>query len=190
MNSFWQLRLLLCVALLAAAAPASAQDRRFEERYDPPAEAGEPSWNGAGAIKDGYPEPVPAPPLGYKDTNTRGSYKDDAAPPPPVRRAAQCLSKPGLRSALNEQGWYDFDHVDYRGELAFMTANNDRGRRFEVEFDACSGDVVKARPLTVYVERPAYPPPVYFGHRYYGPPRPYVGLHAHRWHHHRHRHWR
>lgn len=167
-------RLAVCIAIsMALANPALSQDRRYDEPYDgveqdeaPPRET----------IRDGYPEPVPPPRSGYEGVPARGSYKDDE--PPPVRRSAHCLTKPGLRAALNDQGWYHFDNVDYRGRVAFMTAENVRGRRFEVEFDACSGDVVNSRPVEVYVERPA--PPVYYGYGYYGAPRPYVGIHVYR----------
>lgn len=175
-----------CCGLLAGAAmPLSTA---FAADYGaPPNDA----YRG-GAVEDGYPEPVPPPLGGYDGSPPRGSYKDDA--PPPVRRTAQCLSKPGLRAALNDQGWFAFDNVDYRGDVAFMTADNPRGRRFSVEFDACTGEVYKARPVEVYVER-APPPPIYYGRYYYGPPRPYVGFYErrHGYGHgygHRHHHWR
>lgn len=153
---------------LIVAGPADAQDRYGDAYRDD-------------LVKDGYPVPVPAPEPGYREPPPP-SYKDDRAPPPPVyRQSSTCLSKPALRLALKEQGWHNFDDVEYRGKLAVMTADNDRGRRFDVEFDACSGDVVDARPIVVeHIPPPRYyAPPRYYGY-YYGPPRPLVGLHVHR----------
>ncbi|MDZ4843419.1 MAG: hypothetical protein SH859_14940 [Hyphomicrobium aestuarii] len=185
---------LTAVAVVfSLSSPAAAQDRYPND--------------GAGLIRDGYPEPVQPP--GDDDREPlRGSSKDDEPPLPPVRRyrqTADCLTKPALRLALKEQGWHNFDAVEYRDRSSIMTADNDRGRRFEVEFDACSGDVVGARPLAVHVEAPLPPPPVVryyerprfyrdhgyrehgyrndgyrnYGYRHFGP-RPFVGVHAHR----------
>ena len=131
---------------------------------------------------DGYP--VPQPPQAQEGTR---SYKDDPAPPPPPRhRVSECLSKYGIRHALNEQGWHEFDAVEMRGNTTFMTASHETGgRRFEVRFDSCTGDVIDAHPRVVYVESP--PPPIYYsGPRYYYEPRPAIGFYfggggRHRW---------
>lgn len=155
----------LTAVLIAASVPAMAAD------YD---DRGEPlPWRGnAAAAKDGYPVPVPPPP----PVDYRQSYKDDDAlpPPPPLpaprrRVAAECLSKYGIREALNQQGWHEFANVEIRGEVAYMIARNDRGRAFDLQVDSCSGDVFEAHPRVVYSEGP-----VYYG-RYYAP-RPVIGL--------------
>lgn len=127
---------------------------------------GEPlPWRG-NATNDGYP--VPQPPPGEYGT---GSYKDDPLPPPPPRRrvVAECLSKYGVREALNRQGWHEFANVEMRGEYAYMIARNDNGRPFDLTIDSCSGDVVDAVPRRTYADRPIY------YERYYAP-RPAVGL--------------
>jgi hypothetical protein len=162
------LRKLLVLGAAAGAlsgAPAMAAD-------------GEQPWRGS-AKDDGYPVPQPPP----ADYNRGGSYKDDPAPPPaPRRHASSCLSKYGIRHALNEQGWHEFDNVEMRGDVAFMTAAREGGRRFELQVDSCTGDVIEARPRVVYVDPP---PAVYYGPRYYEP-RPAIGFYfggggRHRW---------
>ncbi|MEQ1696857.1 MAG: hypothetical protein ABL901_13550 [Hyphomicrobiaceae bacterium] len=154
----------LAAVMLAVSVPVSAAD------YD---DRGEPlPWRGGTATNDGYPVPVPPPPVDY-----RQSYKDDdALPPPPLPRAeprrrvvAECLSKYGIREALNRQGWHEFANVEIRGEVAYMVARNDNGRPFDLEVDSCSGDVFEAHPRVVYTERPVY------YERYYTP-RPAIGL--------------
>jgi hypothetical protein len=135
-------------------------------------------WRGS-ARDDGYPVPQPPPPSEHRYQ----SYKDDApAPLPPPRRVAECLSKYGIRSALNQQGWHAFDGVEMRGPVTYMTARNDGGRRFDVQFDSCNGAVIDARPIVVYREGP----PVYYE------PRPAVGLYfgGGRGYGHHHNHWR
>ena len=134
-----------------------------------------------GARDDGYP--VPQGPPGNADyVPQRGSTKDEVYEPPrhetpryePPRRVAECLSKYGIRGALNSQGWHAFDNVEIRGNVAYMTAQNDGGRRFDLRVDSCSGDVIDAQPRVVYVDRDP-PPRVYYEDRYYAP-RPAIGL--------------
>lgn len=132
------------------------------------ADYGEPlPWRGS-SKDDGYP--VPQPPPGDYDQR---SYKEDPLPPPqaPPRRrvAAECLSKFGIREALNRQGWHEFANVEMRGDLAYMIARNDNGRPFDLTIDSCSGDVIDAAPRRVYADRPVY------YERYYAP-RPAIGL--------------
>lgn len=148
------------------------------------ASAGDYEARGNGyQVDNGYPVPQPPPPGAYRDeVPPHQSYKDDAPPPPP-RRVAQCLSKYGIRGALNEQGWHAFDRVEIRGPVAFMTASNDRGRRFELQVDSCNGSVIEAHPLVAYYDAPP-PPPVYYG------PRPAVGLYFGGGYGYGHRHWR
>jgi hypothetical protein len=138
-------------------------------------------WRGSAKDEDGYPVPQPPSP-------SHQSYKDDAPqpPPPPLRRTAECLSKFGIRGALNEQGWHAFEGVEIRGSVAFMSARNDNGRRFDLQIDSCTGTVIEAHPVTIYYETP--PPAPYYvprpavGFRYYGGG--YGGGHG------GHRHWR
>ena len=146
--------------MLAGAAPAMAGG-----------EPGEPlPWRGS-TKDDGYP--VPQPPPGEPQYEPRrGSTKDDVYEPP--RRRAECLSKYGIRGALNSQGWHAFDDVEIRGNVAYMTARNDGGRRFDLRVDSCTGAVIDARPRVVYVDRDPLPR-VYYEDRYYAP-RPAVGL--------------
>ena len=149
------------VAACLAANPALAGDY------------GEPLPWKSQAPRDGYPVPQ-GPPTGY---DQGGSYKDDPAPPPPPRAeprrrvVAECLSKYGIREALNRQGWYEFANVEMRGELAYMVARNDRGRPFDLTFDSCSGDVVDAIPRVVRADAPIY------YERYYEP-RPAFGVYV------------
>ena len=165
-----RLALAAATAMLLAS-PTLAAD------YD---DKGEPlPWRGS-TKDDGYPVPQP-PPANYDHR----SYKDDAPPPPRRQAAAECLSKYGIRSALNRQGWHEFDNVENRGATAFMTARNDGGRRFEVQFDNCTGEVIEAHPRVVYVERDPLPPPPVYYERYYAP-RPAVGLYFYGG---GHRHW-
>ena len=137
----------------------------------PSAQAGDfdnqaPPYRGS-TKDDGYPIPQPPPP-DYR----QGSYKDDPLPPPPPpRRVAECLSKYGIRNALNQQGWHEFENVEIRGDTARMLARNDGGRRFDLRFDTCTGQVLDSHPHVVYVDEP---PPV-IDHYYYAP-RPAVGF--------------
>lgn len=132
--------------LLAGSAPAMAADY-----------AEEPAWRNP-PREDGYPQPVPPPQDGYRQPYQ--SYKDDPAPPPPLaprrRVVAECLSKYGIREALNRQGWHEFANVEIRGEVAYMIARNDNGRAFDLQVDSCTGDVFEAQPRVVYVDRPVY----------------------------------
>ena len=140
-------------ALLALGLPGEASAGDYRDQ------GGEPlPWNGGGSTKDGYPVPQPPPQENHR------SYKDDG-PPPPVRRTAECRSKFGIQRSLNAQGWHEFDAVEIRGPVAYMTAVNDRGRRFDIQVDSCTGSVIEAHPFTVTYERP-----------YYYEPRPAVGL--------------
>jgi len=168
-----RLNLLVAGALLAASLAASPVIA---------ADYGEPlPWRGA-AKGDGYP--VPQPPPGDDD---QPSYKDDPAPPLPPREAprrrvvAECLSKYGIREALNSQGWHEFANVEMRGDVAYMIARNDRGRPFDLTIDSCSGDVIDAIPRRIRAERPDYD-------RYYAP-RPAIGLHFGGGYGHHRRHW-
>jgi hypothetical protein len=143
------------LAALACAAPANAGGDRDAPETLP--------WNG-GSTKDGYPVPQ-GPPADYR------SYKDDAPPPrPPLRRTSECLSKYGIQHALNRQGWHAFDAVEIRGQVAYMTARREEGRRFALQVDSCSGSVIDAQPIVVYSDRP-----VYYERPYYVP-RPAVGF--------------
>jgi hypothetical protein len=165
-------RALRTTALIAAMAISIATPSTAGENGDDRL-----PWRGS-ARDDGYPVPQPPPPVEQRYQ----SYKDDAPAPPPPRRFAECLSKYGIRSALNQQGWHAFDAVENRGPVTLMTARNDGGRRFDVQFDSCNGAVLDARPIVVYREGP----PVYYE------PRPAVGLYfggggGYRGHH---RHWR
>jgi hypothetical protein len=143
-----------------------------------PANAGSDSENlpWRGAKEDGYPVPQ-GPPSDRDYVPPRGSTKDDVYEPPhheAPRRVAECLSKYGIRGALNSQGWHAFDNVEIRGNVAYMTAQNDGGRRFELRVDSCTGSVIDAQPRVVYVDREP-PPRVYYEDRYYAP-RPSIGL--------------
>ena len=158
----------VATAMLALTAPVQAGN--YTDRGDSYQAAEPMPWRGSAKDDEGYPVPQ-APPREYHQ-----SYKDDGAPPP--RRTAECLSKFGIRGALNEQGWHAFDGVELRGRVAFMTARNDDGRRFELQVDSCTGAVIEAHPVAVYYETP---PP-----RYYEP-RPAVGLYFYGG---GHRHWR
>ena len=122
------------------------EEPRYRERYDEPVPP-------RGSVKDGYP--IPQGPQAYA-----------AAPPPPGPR---CLSKVGIQQALHEQGWRDFDNVEVRGDMAFMNARGDSGRRYELRIDSCNGEVLNARPEYVRV------PDRYVD---YYPPRPVVGFYA------------
>jgi hypothetical protein len=137
----------LAATVAATSLPAAAQTYKDEPL----------PWRGS-TKDDGYPVPQP-PPAAY-------------VPPPAPRHApvAQCLSKHGIRNALNGQGWHAFDNVEIRGDVAYMTAEADNGRRFDLTIDNCSGEVLDSHPRTVYVE----PPPVYYGGYYR--PRPAIGF--------------
>jgi hypothetical protein len=135
-------------------------------------DGGEPlPWRGS-TKDDGYP--VPQPPAA-EYAPPRDAYRP---------RAPRCLSKVELRDALNGQGWHAFDAVEYRGNVAFMTARSDGGRRFDLQVDSCSGQVIESHPRVVYVEQPAPPPRDY----YYYAPRPAYGMHFYGGG--PHRHWR
>ena len=142
-------------------------------------------WNGG--TKDGYP--VPQGPGEQQYTQQRGSTKDDSYVEPRRQARSECLSKYGIRGALNSQGWHNFDNVEIRGNVAYMTARNDGGRRFELRVDSCSGHVIDADPVVVYTDR-APPPRFYYGPDYYYSPRPAVGLYFGGGYGGHHRHWR
>lgn len=154
------------VALLVAGSSAAFAGDEYRpdgrERY---ATQSEPlPWRGS-TKDDGYPIP-------------QGPEESYSAPPPAHRRTTSCVSTVGMRDALNGQGWHAFSDVDYRGPIAYMSARSDRGRRFELQVDSCSGEVIEAKPTVVYAE----PPRVYYDER------PAVGVyigggHRHRGHH-------
>jgi hypothetical protein len=148
------------LALGSSAAIAGDEYRRDSgERY---ATQPEPlPWRGS-TKDDGYPVP-------------QGPSESYSAPPHAPRRTASCVSTVGMRDALNGQGWHAFSDVDYRGPIAYMSARSDRGRRFELQVDSCSGEVIEAKPV-VY----AAPPRVYYDERpavgvYIGGGRGYYG---------------
>jgi hypothetical protein len=134
---------LAFAALSLTAAPADAQSRY--DRYDPPPPAHGASPYRGSSKDDGYPEPVP-PPAHY-EPGPRHGHDSPYGAPRPKRTAERCFDKHGIRDALNAQGWRHFDEVTIRDDIAHMTADDDRGRRFEVKFDTCTGEVVAARPV-------------------------------------------
>jgi hypothetical protein len=132
--------------IVAATSTASAQ-QGYQSAADyggPPAEQQYP-WRGGSTKDDGYP--VPQPP------------RADYAPPRHV--APACLSTVELRDALNHQGWHAFSDVERRGSMALMSARSDRGRRYDLQVDNCTGNVIEAHPVVVYTE----PPEVYYDRR-------------------------
>lgn len=159
-------RLMIVAATAAVFACPQAIAGDYDDNSRPQA------WRGS-TKDDGYPVPQP-PPVNYDQR----SYREDV---PPRRIVAECLSKFDIRHALKRQGFHDYDAVELRGEVAFMLARNDEGRRFELEVDSCTGEVIHAQLQVIYAE----PPRVY--HDRYGVPRPVIGLHGefggrrHRW---------
>ncbi len=130
----------------------------------PNADAGEPlPWRGS-TKDDGYPVPQP-PPAEYAPP--RADYR---------AHAPRCLSKVELRDSLNAQGWHAFDAVEYRGNVAFMTARADGGRRFDLQVDSCSGQVIESHRRVIYVEESSPPP----RDTYYYAPRPAYGAYYYR----------
>jgi hypothetical protein len=136
------------LGLMAVAnGPASATDDAYRRGDDQGAYANEQPLPWRGSTKDdGYPVPQPPP---------RAEYE------PPRRAQPACLSTVGLRDALNQQGWHAFSDVERRGSVALMSARSDRGRRYDLQVDNCTGDVIEAHPVVVYSE----PPPIYYESR-------------------------
>jgi hypothetical protein len=139
--------------LIATATGAGAADDvyRPDSRNGPAVEEPLP-WRGS--TKDnGYPVPQPPP-------------QSDYQPPRRPTVARECLSTVGLRDALNSQGWHAFSDVERRDSVAYMSARSDRGRRFDLQVDNCTGDVIEANPV-IYTEAPR---------TYYYEERPSVGV--------------
>ncbi|HRN83897.1 MAG TPA: hypothetical protein PK857_03680 [Hyphomicrobium sp.] len=102
-----------------------------------------------GAIKDGYPVPMPPPAYG------------EAAPPLPPKRVDRfaCLESWQIEERLRDDGWTDIDARSTRRGVTRMNARrDDTGRPFTLRVDRCSGDLISARPsYKVFGEhRPPY----------------------------------
>lgn len=104
-----------------------------------------------GAIKDGYPVPMPPPAYG------------EAAPlrPLPPKRVGRvaCLESWQIEHRLRDDGWTDIDaRSTRRGVTRIDARRDDTGRPFTLRVDRCSGELISARPsYKVFGEhRPRY----------------------------------
>lgn len=114
----------------------------------------------SGAIKDGYPVPMPPPKYG------------EAPPPPPrahppkrVDRFA-CLDSYQVERRLRHDGWTDIRALHTRRGVTDVNARRiDTGRPFSLRVDRCSGELISARPRLR----------VFGGHRHHWPERRWAG---------------
>lgn len=94
-----------------------------------------------GAIKDGYPVPMPPP-----------KYADTPPPPPralPPKRVDRfaCLDSYEIERRLAHDGWTHIRAVNTRRGVTHIRARRvDTGRPFSLRVDRCSGELISARP--------------------------------------------
>lgn len=67
-----------------------------------------------------------------------------------------CLPQDLLRHRLIESGWHDFRHIANGGSRIRLLATNYNGRRFRLVIDACTGVIIKRRPLRRFWGADAY----------------------------------
>lgn len=127
----------------------------------------------------GYPEP-----RSYEqEFGTRGSIKDEPAPPPPryTERRPACVPRHIVRDRLASEGWRDFHDPVLRGSVGVVLARRPAGELYELRIDRCSGEIVNAHRVVrevepVYAYEPRYAGPYfYYG---YGPRRWAYGRHG------------
>src|SRR5262249_15944142 len=114
----------------------SAPAPRYAERYE-------------------YQERTYEPQPGY-------AYRDDRYVAPD--RFAQdyrpgCLPRHEIRQNLTRDGWYDFQGLELRPNLALLRGGRPNGVLYDLKVDRCNGAVVDAHPIGGYVPGPyAYGP--------------------------------
>jgi hypothetical protein len=118
-------------------------DPRYRDMYEhpapPPRSAAPYRYHGAyppRSTKDGYLPPMDGPPR-FADHASRYAERVDA-----------CIPRGEAKRRLIEDGWSDFHDLDIRGHVALVRARRPSGRLFELEVDRCSGEIVRAMPLT------------------------------------------
>ena len=104
-----------------------------------------------------YSEPrvVEPPPYadryGYREVPPPNRFSRYDAPPPPRDGSRydqqSCLSKGEIRFRLKEHGWQDFQDLEFRQDIALVTARRPDGMLYKLEVDRCSGVIVQARLL-------------------------------------------
>jgi hypothetical protein len=73
-----------------------------------------------------------------------------------------CVPRREIRRSLLDEGWTDFQGLEFAGGIALVQARRPNGDLYELRLDRCSGQIVHARPL----ERARFAGP----DRGYGPP--------------------
>lgn len=61
-----------------------------------------------------------------------------------------CLPKRKIRRSLIKRGWHDFHILKDRPRRIKLLATNFNGRRFKLVLDACSGDIIRRKPMRKY----------------------------------------
>ncbi|MCV0369966.1 hypothetical protein [Filomicrobium sp.] len=64
-----------------------------------------------------------------------------------VSEPAPCLSPQEIERVLYEDGWHDIEDVEFEGRFMQLEARRvDTDREFDLVLDACSGNIVDAKP--------------------------------------------
>jgi hypothetical protein len=63
------------------------------------------------------------------------------------RMADHCTPRPLVMRRLLRDGWYSFADIEFRGELAVVSAENEDGGRYRLVIERCSGEVVRAHRI-------------------------------------------
>ncbi|MGI9426378.1 MAG: hypothetical protein ACR2PA_24580 [Hyphomicrobiaceae bacterium] len=58
-----------------------------------------------------------------------------------------CVPRPVVLRRLIRKGWHGFHDLEFRGPRAKVSADRDRGGRYRLTIDRCSGHVLKARRI-------------------------------------------
>lgn len=155
---------------LAGVVPAHAADLGIAPPYASGTPYDDPRYS------DIYRHPAPAvPPPRYAAPHA-APYppyaREDRYPPPPPpyagperpawgdwRSGAACLPRHVIRENLHRHGWFDFQDLDVRGNVAHVRARRDSGRWFDLTVDRCTGQVLQARLYDHRAaEAPGWPP--------------------------------
>lgn len=165
---------LLAAGVVAAAQLATATVSLGADLAYPPYGSVRPGDGEDPRYGDVYRRPEPPPPPRYAAPGYAPSDEDEPAAPylAPMRpgfdqyrrysREDGCVPRREIRRSLLDEGWTDFQGLEFAGGIALVQARRPNGDLYELRLDRCSGRIVHARPL----ERERFAGP----DRGYGPP--------------------
>jgi hypothetical protein len=108
-------------------------------RYVEPPPVHAPRYERPYAYNHG-PQPLPRDRHGYLEPVNPHAPRHYAQPD-------QCVHQGEIRRSLINEGWRDFQDLEFRGEVAVVRARRPNGQLYSLKVNRCSGDIVHARPL-------------------------------------------